>query len=123
MVVPKSSSQVETEIFQFFCETDPSSAFNAGLTDYVGKIFVPSSKNLAVLARRADGLRLRAENESQVKLIDSVTAMAALGEPHSIPESVLSAYFGYLVKEGIVPSHLTRLTRSAILVVKTGMVE
>lgn len=123
MVVLKPTSPVENEIFQFFCDADPSSAFNAGLSEYSGKIFVPSSKNLAELARRANNLRLKAETESQVKLIDSMAAMAALGEPHSIPETVLSAYFGYLVKEGIVPSHLKQLTRSAVRVLQTGILE
>ena len=77
-------------------------------------MFVPSSKNLERVAKRADELRLKAENDLQLKVIDSLAAGNALQEPQSYPDRVLSSFFGYLIKEGIVPSHLKPLTRNAV---------
>src|SRR4029077_21181587 len=85
-----------------------------GANEFVGKLFIPSRKNLERIAKRADELRLRAENELQLKVIDSLAAAFALQEPQLYPDGVLSAFFGYLIKEGIVPSHLKPLTRNAV---------
>ena len=123
MPVPKPASDVEGEIFQFFCESDPSTAFTAGFNDYAGRLFIPSTKNMDKFARRLEELRLRAENESQLKALDSFGAIYTLGEPQQIPETVLGSYFVYLIKEGIVPPHLRRLTKNAIKVIQTAVDE
>ncbi|MBO0888003.1 hypothetical protein J2P12_02775 [Candidatus Bathyarchaeota archaeon] len=114
MPVPKPASEVEAELFEFIKESDPSTAYLQGANEYVGKLFIPSRKNLERVAKRADELRLRAENNSQLKAIDSMAAAYALQEPQTYPDGVLSAFFGYLIKEGIVPSHMKGLTRNAI---------
>jgi hypothetical protein len=57
-----------------------------------------------------DELRLRAENKGQLKALDSFAAWFGLAEPHMVPESVLNAYFGYLIKEGVVDSHMKALS-------------
>jgi len=123
MPVPKPASDVEGEILQFFCESDPSTAFTAGFNDYAGRLFIPSTKNRDKFARRLEELRLRAENESQLKALDSFGAIYTLGEPQQIPETVLGSYFVYLIKEGIVPPHLRRLTKNAIKVMQTAVDE
>jgi hypothetical protein len=112
--VPKPVSDTEAEIFEFVKESEPSNAYLQGASEYVGKLFIPSKKNLERIAKRADELRLKAENNSQLKAIDSMAAGYALQEPQSPPDGVLSAYFGYLIKEGIVPGHLKPLTRNAV---------
>jgi hypothetical protein len=112
--LPKPASDVEAEIFEFVKESDPSTAYLQGANEYVGKLFVPSRKNLERVAKRADELRLKAENNSQLKAIDSMAAAYALQEPQQPTDLVLSAYFGYLIKEGIVPNHLKQLTRNAV---------
>ena len=112
--VPKPTSGVEAELFEFVKDSDPSTAYLQGSKEHVGKIFIPSRKNLEKLAKRADELRLRAENDSQLKVIDSFAAAYGLQEPQSYPDGVLSAFFGYLIKEGVVPSHLKPLTRNAV---------
>src|SRR5919109_905419 len=113
MPLPKPVSDVEAEIFEFIKESDPSTAYLQGADEYVGKIFIPSRRGLERVEKRADELRLRAENTSQLKAIDSMSAAYALQEPHTYPDGVLTAFFGYLIKEGIVPSHLKPLTRNA----------
>jgi hypothetical protein len=112
--LPKAASDVEAEIFQFVKESDPATAYLQGASEYAGRMFIPSRKNLERVAKRADELRLKAENISQLKAIDSMAAAFTLQEPQAPPDGVLSAYFGYMIKEGIVPSHLKPLTRNAV---------
>ena len=114
MPVPKPASSVEAELFEFAKELEPAGSYIQGLSEFVGKLFIPSRKNLERIAKRADELRLEAENDLQLKVIDSLAAAYALQEPQSYPDGVLSAFFGYLIKEGIVPSHLKPLTRNAV---------
>jgi len=112
--VPKPASDVEAEIFEFAKESDPATTYLQGVNEYVGKLFIPSRKNLERIAKRTEELRLKAENDLQLRVLDSLAAGFALQEPQSYPDGVLSAFFGYLIKEGVVPSHLKPLTRNAV---------
>jgi len=123
LAIPKPASPVESEIFEFFKESDPSGAYINGLKEYVGKIFIPSRKNLDKLSRRVEELRLKAENKSQLKVLDSGSAWVTLNEPHQAVESVLNAFFGYMIKEGIIDSHMKALTRNGIRAVQAATVE
>src|SRR3989441_7278355 len=123
LAIPKPASPVESEIFEFFKEADPSGAYINGLKEYVGKIFIPSRKNLDKLSRRVEELRLKAENKSQLKVLDSGSAWITLNEPHQAVESVLNAFFGYMIKEGIIDSHMKALTRNGIRAVQAATVE
>ncbi len=123
MPVPKPASDVEAEIFDFAKEFDPASAYLNGISEYLGKLFIPSKRNLERFSRRVEELRLKAENKSQLKLLDSLSAAYTLAEAQGVPESVLNAYFGYMIKEGIVPSHLRALTRNAVRAMQTAVAE
>ena len=123
MAIPKPASPVEAEIFEFFKESDPSGAYTSGLDEYAGKMFIPSRRNLEKLSKRADELRMKAENRSQLKVLDSFAAWFSLGEPHMAPESVLNAFFGYMIKEGINTRHMKALTRNGIRAIQAATVE
>ncbi len=123
MAIPKPASPIESEIFEWFKDADPSGAYINGLKEYSGKIFIPSKKNLDRLSRRVEELRLKAENKSQLKVLDSGAAWVTLNEPHQAPESVLNAFFGYMIKEGIIDSHMKALTRNGIRAVQAATVE
>ncbi|OLD12568.1 MAG: hypothetical protein AUI50_03545 [Crenarchaeota archaeon 13_1_40CM_2_52_14] len=123
MAIPKPASPVESEIFELFKEYDPSGAYISGLNEYAGKIFVPSKRNLEKFSRRVDELRLKAENKSQLKVLDSIAAWNGLGEPHMVVETVLNAYFGYMIKEGINDNHMKSLTRNGIKAIETATAE
>ena len=69
MAIPKPASSVESEIFELFKEFDPSGAYINGLNECVGKMFIPSKRNLEKFSRRVDELRLKAENKSQLKVL------------------------------------------------------
>ena len=89
MAIPKPASPVESEIFELFQEFDPSGAYISGLKEYAGKIFIPSKRNLEKFSRRVDELRLKAENKSQLKVLESIAAWAGLDEPHMVPERLI----------------------------------
>jgi len=112
--VPKPASDIEAEIFEFAKESEPATTYLQGVNEYVGKLFIPSRKNLERVAKRIEELRLKVQNDLQLKVLDSLSAGFALQEPQTYPDGVLSALFGYLIKEGIVPSHLKPLTRNAV---------
>jgi hypothetical protein len=123
LAIPKPASPVESEIFELFKEADPSGAYINGLKEYAGKIFIPSRKNMEKFSRRVEELRLKAENKSQLKVLDSGSAWFNLNEPHQVVESVLNAFFGYMIKEGIIDSHMKALTRNGIKAVEAGTTE
>src|SRR5437762_14173985 len=102
--LPKPASDVEAEVFEFVKESDPSTAYLQGANEYVGKLFIPSRKNLEKVAKRADELRLKAENNAQLKVIDAFAAGYALQEPQLYPDGFVTALFGYQKQEGIVPT-------------------
>ncbi len=61
--------------------------------------------------------------EPKLKVLDSGAAWVTLNEPHQAPESVLNAFFGYMIKEGIIDSHMKALTRNGIRAVQAATVE
>ena len=123
MAIPKPASPVESEIFELFKDADPSGAYISGLKEGLGKIFIPSRKNLERLSRRVEELRLKAENKSQLKVLDAGSAWVTLNEPYQTPEWVLNAFFGYMIKEGIVDSHMKALTRNGIRAIQAATME
>src|SRR2546428_10614171 len=114
MPLPKPASDVEAEICGLAKESDSATTYLQGVNEYVGKLFIPSRKNLERIAKRTEELRLKAENDLQLRVLDSLAAAFALQEPQSYPDGVLSAFFGYLIKEGLVQSHLKPVTRNAV---------
>jgi hypothetical protein len=123
LALPKPGSPVESDIFEFVKDADPSGAYINGLKEYAGKIFIPSRKNLDRFSRRVDELRLKAENKSQLKVLDSAAAWLTLNEPHQTPESVLNAFFGYMIKEGLVDSHMKAIARNGIRAIQAATME
>ena len=92
MPVPKPSSDVEAAIFDLAKEYDPASAYLNGIREFVGKLFIPYKRNLERFSHRVEGLRLRAENMSQLKLLNSLSAAYTLAEPPEFPRA-FSAHF------------------------------
>jgi hypothetical protein len=120
---PSPRPLLNLKIFEFAKEFDPASAYLNGIGEYVGRLFIPSKRNLERFSHRVEELRLKAENRSQLKLLDSLSAANTLAEPQSIAESILSAFFGYLIQEGIIPSHLRNFTRNAVRAIQAATAE
>jgi len=105
--------QIEKDIFELWKDLSPSDAFAGGLEDYAGKMTIPERAHMEALARRIDELSTKTENKAQQRLLASLKAyqilLGSLGEAEITPDMAISAFFAHLVKEGVVPIHLTSL--------------
>jgi len=106
-------SQVEKDLFELWKELSPSDAFTGGLKEYAGKMTIPERAHMEVLARRIDELSTKTENRAQQRLLASLKMygiqLGFLGEAQITPDMAISAFFAHLIKEGVVPDHLTSL--------------
>ena len=112
----KSSSPVETAIFDLWKEVSPSEAFTGGLSAYAGKMLVYDTTHIESLGRKMDDASSKAETRTQQRLLASLKASLDLGlkgEAHIVPDTVVNAFFAHLIKEGIVSNHLTSLAEYA----------
>jgi hypothetical protein len=112
----KSSSPVETTIFDLWKEVSPSEAFTGGLSAYAGKMLVYDITHIESLRRKMDDASSKAETRTQQRLLASLKASLDLGlkgEAHIVPDTVVNAFFAHLIKEGIVSNHLTSLAEYA----------
>ena len=112
----KPESPVETTIFNVWKETSPSEAFTGGLSDHAGKMLVYDTAQIERLVRKIDNTSSKAETKAEQRLLASLKAymkLGLVGEAHIVPDTVVNAFFAHLIKEGIVPNHLTSLANDA----------
>ena len=99
----------EKEILGIWCSVSPSKAFFAGLNDYAGRVLVPTHKNLDDLRKRITESSRRSTSESQRKLLACLDTYLSMLEPVHVPDDVLEAFFGHMIKEGTNANHLMSL--------------
>ena len=80
-----------------------------GVSQCAGKFFVPSKDNLAIAENKLVRLLELVENEGQRRLVQSYLTSLRFNEPYMMPSRAANAFFAHLVKEGLVPRHLTSL--------------
>ncbi len=100
---------LDAEILQAFKDLSPQGAYIIGFNDYAGKIFVPSKENLSVALERVRGLRARATNDLQRKLLDSAETTLLFDEPQPILDDIVGSIFAHLAKEGLNDEHMLSL--------------
>ena len=112
----KPGSPVETMIFEVWKETSPSEAFTGGVGECAGQMLVYDTTQVERLVGKMDDTSSKAESKTQQRLLASLKAymkLALMGEAHIVPDTVVNAFFAHLIKEGIVPNHLTSLANHA----------
>ena len=107
--MPTPKSGVEREVFEIWRDASPVDAFVAGLADYAGKIAIPSRANIETIRKRIAIVQTSCENDSQRKLLACIDTYLAILEPAIVPNLILDAFFGHLIKEGIKPVHMSGL--------------
>jgi hypothetical protein len=105
----KPSSPIEREIFDVWCQVNPAGAFIGGRSEFAGKAFIPSQGNVNAARKQIADTLTRCDMESQRKLLLSLDTSLAILEPCNVADSLLSTFFGYMIKEGIKPPHLISL--------------
>jgi hypothetical protein len=112
----KAGNPVETTIFELWKETSPSEAFTGGVGECAGQMLAFDAAQIERLVGRMDDTSSKTESKAQQRLLASLKAymkLGLMGEAHIVPDTVINAFFAHLVKEGIVPNHLTSLTNHA----------
>ena len=104
-------SKVEKQFLEWHKEFDPSSAYLEGIDKCVGKFFVPSKRNLTVARRKLETILNKAESQEQRKVFRSYLTWLQFNEPYMVPTNAAYTFFMHMVKEGIVPEHLTLLAK------------
>jgi len=102
-------STIEDEIYEVWKELSPSDAFRQGLSEYAGKLFVPTPENKERMLKRINELMGRTEDPVQQGFLRSLVGTL---EYHEVPNDlgeILWTIFGHLVKEGVNPQHLVSL--------------
>jgi hypothetical protein len=80
-------------------------------------MLVYDSAKIERLVGKIDDVSSKAESKAQQRFLASLKAdirLGLLGEAHIVPETALDAFFAHLMKEGIVPNHLTSLANHAM---------
>ncbi|MFX0097528.1 MAG: hypothetical protein ACFE7E_07195 [Candidatus Hodarchaeota archaeon] len=119
----KQLSPVEKKIFEFWKELWPVGAYQAGLSNYAGKMLVPTEENIERLKKKLTELKKEAEDEIQMKFLESLEQSINFRyhEPYMIPSTATNAFFYHMVKEGIQRDHmmsLVDLIRKSLIVAK-----
>lgn len=107
--MPSPKSPVDKEVFEIWRDASPSDPFVAGFADCAGKVAIPSRENIDSIRKRIAAAQSRCENDSQRKLLACIDTYLAILEPAIVPNLILDAFFGHLIKEGIKPVHMSSL--------------
>jgi len=112
----KAGNPVETTIFELWKETSPSEAFTGGVGECAGQMLAFDAAQIERLVGKIDDTSSKTESKAQQRLLASLKAymkLGLMGEAHIVPDTVINAFFAHLIKEGIVPNHLTSLANHA----------
>lgn len=107
--MPSSKSPADKEVFKVWRDASPSDAYVAGIADCAGQLVIPSRANIEAIRKRVAAAQTRCENDSQRKLLACIDTYLEIMEPAIVPNLILDAFFGHLIKEGIKPVHMASL--------------
>ena len=109
-----ATKSLDDEIVQLWKELAPAGAYTCGFEEYAGKLFIPSEENIRRGLERVRGLRRRAENDLQSRVLDSMEVTLSFDEPQPVLDDIVGAIFNHLTKEGVNEKHLASLVSDAI---------
>jgi hypothetical protein len=110
----------DDQIVQLWKELNPSSAYRLGWNQMAGRVFIPTSRNVATILQKVRRLRKEKLDRIQRKVLDSIEAQIIFEEPGSALERVLEAIFDHLTKEGVKGEHLGSLLENSADSVKAA---
>jgi hypothetical protein len=102
-------SEIEKEIFELWKEMNPNAAYLQGLSEYAGKMFIPTPENEKRITDRIESLLSKTDDPVERKFLISLKASIKYHEaPHDISDIVWTL-FGHMIKEGFNVAHLSSL--------------
>jgi hypothetical protein len=111
MIAPRSDAERQT--FELWKRLHPDDAYVSGLEEGVGKFFVPTAANVTKALKDIDRIARSTKDVTARKFLASVRTRFTLAEPARMPESMVASFFGYMIKEGVVPEHIRSLASAA----------
>ena len=89
----------DSEMIESLKPLSPSAAYLMGFNEYAGKLFIPSRTNIDAALVKIRGLRQRAKNDLQRRVLDSVETAMRFDEPQPVLDDFVNAVFNHMVKE------------------------
>ncbi len=102
-------SPAEQQAFDLWATLHPDDAYVSGVDETVGKFFVPTFGNVRKARQRIAKARRSTKDVTLRKFFVSLDAGLTLPEPARLPESMVASFFGYMIKEDVVPGHVAAL--------------
>lgn len=109
MIAPESPA--EEQAFELWKRLQPDDAYVAGVEECAGAFFVPTDANMRRALERIGKLATPTKDVTTRKVLRSIKTRMVLAEPGRLPESMVTSFFGYLMKEGVRPDHMAALAR------------
>ena len=109
-----AGSRAEQQASEIWKTLWPDQAYVAGLDEAVGQFFVPTPARVRRMRLRIAKTRASTKDVIVRKFLGSLDAGLTLPEPARMPEFMVSSFFGYMMKEDVVPEHMAALAAAAI---------
>ena len=108
-----AGSHAEQQAFEIWKTLWPDHAYVAGLDEAVGRFFVPTPAGVRRMRQRIAKVRATTKDVTVRKFLASLDAELTLPEPARRPEYMVASFFGYMMKEDVVPEHMAALASAA----------
>ena len=107
------ASRAERDAFQLWKTLRPDDAYVAGIDEAVGKFFVPTPASVRRIRQHIARARRSTKDPTLRIFLASLDAGLTLPEPSRMPETMVASFFGYLIKEDVMPDHIAPLAAAA----------
>ena len=111
MIAPES--RAEKDAFELWTQLRPDDAYVSGVTEAVGKFFIPTAANVRHMRARIAKIRASTKDVTIRKFLASFDTQLAHPEPSHLPEIMVASFFGYIIKEGVEADHIGPLAGAA----------
>jgi len=100
------------EVFEFWKEISPTSAYTAGIKECAGTIWIPSHTNIRNALTKIK--KLEKSDETTKKFLKAIKRELIIEEPQQPPATLLGTFFSHLIIEGINQKHILELAEQGI---------
>lgn len=111
MIAPES--RADRDAFNLWTQLRPDDAYVSGVSEAVGRFFVPTPANVKRMRTRIAKIRASTKDATIRKFMASFDTQLALPEPSHLPEIMVASFFGYMMKEGVEADHMGPLAAAA----------
>src|SRR3989344_4809033 len=104
---------MDKEVFEFWKEVNPESAFCAGVKECVATLFIPSYHNVKKALAKIEKLECGADPVIK-KFLNAEKRGLIREEPQDAPDQIMGVFYTHLVKEGVNEKHILALAEQSL---------